>query len=174
MGYTHYHTRNANNKGSAYMFGKLALDAKAIIAEAQSQGIVIRGYDGTGKPEFTEAYFRFNGDADAGLDHETFAWEALPDQPEWQRKHYEAEGKNPYQIFDFCKTAYKPYDAVVTAILIRAKVIYGNLVEVRSDGVWDKQEKWGEYGHWGAGRKLYETVFGEEAPNPFAGELVLR
>lgn len=164
MGYTHYHTRNAKNKGSAYMFGKLALDAKAIITEAEKRGIVIRGYDGTGEPEFTEGYFRLNGDASEGLDHETFAWEALPDQPEWQRKHFEANGRNPNEIFDFCKTAYKPYDTVVTAILIRAKVIYGNLVEVRSDGDWNAG--------WQAGRELYEAVFGEEAPSPFVGELV--
>jgi len=145
------------------MFGKLALDAKAIIAEAQKQGIAIRGYDGNGEPEYNEAYFRFNGDASEGHDYETFAWEALPEQPDWQRKHYAAEGRNPHQIFDFCKTAHKPYDAVVCAVLIRAKVIYGDLVEVRSDGDWTD---------WQAGRTLYETVFGEEAPSPFVGELV--
>lgn len=164
MGYTHYHTRNAKNKGSAFMFGKLALDAKAIIAEAQSRGIAIRGYDGTGEPEFTEGYFRFNGDASEGLDYETFAWEALPQQQDWEREHYIASGRNPDQIFDFCKTAYRPYDAVVTAILIRAKVIYGNCVDVRSDGDWNAG--------WQAGRELYEAVFGEEAPSPFVGELV--
>jgi len=163
MGYTHYHTRNARAKGSAYMFGKLALDAKAIIAEAQKQGIAIRGYDGNGEPEYNEAYFRFNGDASEGHDYETFAWEALPEQPDWQRKHYAAEGRNPHQIFDFCKTAHKPYDAVVCAVLIRAKVIYGNLVEVRSDGDWTD---------WQAGRTLYETVFGEQAPNPLEGVLI--
>ena len=163
MGYTHYHTRNAKNKGSAYMFGKLALDAKAIITEAEKRGIAIRGYDGTGEPEFTEGYFRLNGDASEGLDYETFAWEALPQQQDWERKHYIASGRNPDQIFDFCKTAHRPYDAVVTAILIRAKVIYGNCVDVRSDGDWTD---------WQAGRELYEAVFSEEAPSPFVGELV--
>lgn len=149
MGYTHYHIRKEANKGSAYMFGKLALDAKAIIAQAEKQGIVICGAMGEGKPEFTEAFFRLNGDASQELDYETFAWEALPQRQEWEPKG---------EIFDFCKTAHRPYDAVVTAVLIRAKAIYGTCVTIRSDGDWQD---------WQAGRELYEATFGETAPNPF-------
>lgn len=156
MGYTHYFIRDKKRLGSAYFYGKLALDAKAIISEAKNSGIVIGDKVGYGSPEFTEAYFSLNGDAKAGFDHETFHWEALPVQPEWQ-KEYQKGGS---EIFDFCKTAYKPYDAVVTAILIRAKVIYGNCVSIRSDGDWSD---------WQAGRDLYEKVFGELAPNPFEG-----
>ncbi len=152
MGYTHYHIRNKKNLGSAYYFGKLALDAKTIIAKAETLGISIRGRDGTGEPEFTEGYFSLNGNAELEQDYETFSWEALPTQQEWEAKR----GGN--DIFDFCKTQYRPYDAVVTAILIRAKVIYGSCVDVRSDGSWSE---------WQAGRDLYESVFGEEAPNPF-------
>ena len=158
MGYTHYNSRNTKNLGSAYFYGKLALDAKAIIAEAQKRGITIRGGNGEGEPEYNEGYFSLNGNAEAGEDYETFMWEALPEQPEWQRQHFSASGKNPNEIFDFCKTAHKPYDSVVTAILIRAKVIYGDCVEIRSDGNWSD---------WQAGRDLYEAVFGELAPNPF-------
>lgn len=160
MGYTHYFTRNNRNKGSAFMFGKLALDAKAVIAEASKRGIVIRGGLGTGEPDFTEGYFSLNGDeqGETDLAHETFHWEALPEQPDWQRKHFVSSGRNPDDIFNFCKTAYKPYDAVVTAILIRAKVIYGKLVDIRSDGGWSE---------WQAGRDLYEATFGEQAPCPF-------
>jgi hypothetical protein len=154
MGYTHYNIRDNRNKGSAYFYGKLALDAKAIIAEAERMGITIRGYDGEGEPEFTEAFFRFNGNAETGEDYETFAWEALPTQQEWEAKSGHGQ---PHDIFDFCKTAHKPYDAVVTAVLIRAKVIYGKLVKVRSDGNWSD---------WQDGRKIYEAVFGEVAPCP--------
>jgi hypothetical protein len=132
------------------MFGRLALDAKAIIAEATKQGMVVRGAMGEGEPEFTEAYFRLNGDRSQDLDYETFAWEAMPTQQAWE------EGN---EIFDFCKTARRPYDAVVTAILIRAKLIYGDCVDVRSDGEWHE---------WQAGRELYEATFSEQAPNPFA------
>jgi len=43
--------------------------------------------------------------------------------------------------FDFCKTAQKPYDSVVTAILILAKEYFPEWLEVTSDGTakdWQK------------------------------------
>lgn len=160
MGYTHYYTRSKSNKGTAEMYGRLALDALAIIAEAGRRGIVIRDGHGRGKPEFNEAYFCINGDKETATDiaHEGFIWEANPEQKEWQLEYLTASGGNTDEITEFCKTRQKPYDAVVTAILIRAKVIYGDLVEVSSDGFW---------GEWSEGRDLYRAVFGEEAPNPF-------
>jgi len=36
--------------------------------------------------------------------------------------------------FEFCKTAEKPYDTVVTAILILAKETFGDVIEVTTDG----------------------------------------
>lgn len=156
MGYTHYVTRPTNNAGSAYFFGKLALDAKKICDHANASGLRIRNGNGEGEPEFTEFYFAINGDAShyvEGVDqaHETFHWAGIPTQPDWRK------GEKNY--FDFCKTAMKPYDAVVTAILIRAKTIYGSCVEISSDGGWSD---------WKKGRELYETVFGEVAECPFS------
>ncbi len=52
--------------------------------------------------------------------------------------------------FNFCKTAEKPYDTVVTAILIHLKQSLGSKVVVTSDGDWSD---------WQGGRLLYETVF---------------
>ena len=156
MGYTHYTYRPRKNAGSAYMYGKLALDARQIVEQAQSEGIRIRNGEGLGEPEFTEFSFSINGDAEAftsdgrDLAHETFYWAGIPTHP----KHREGES----HYFSFCKTAMKPYDAVVTAILIRAKSIYGSCVEISSDGDWSE---------WQAGRELYQRVFGEVAPCPF-------
>lgn len=156
MGYTHYTYRPRKNAGSAYMFGKLALDAKKICEYANANGIRIRNGNGEGEPEFTEFYFSINGDAEAftsdgrDLAHETFYWAGIPNHP----KHRESEP----DFFEFCKTAYKPYDAVVTAILIRAKTIYGSCVRVSSDGDWHE---------WQAGRDMYEIIFGEVAECPF-------
>lgn len=158
MGYTHYFERNNLNKGSAYMFGKLALDAKQIIQTAKEAGIEICGPHGHGEPEFTEGHFSFNGLEMLGQDHETFYWEALPVQPEWQTQYFRETGRDQNVIFDFCKTAYKPYDAVVTAVLIRAKEIYGSLVDIRSDGNWED---------WQAGRDLYEATFGTAPQCPW-------
>ena len=36
--------------------------------------------------------------------------------------------------FDFCKTARKPYDTVVTAILILAKETFGEAIQINTDG----------------------------------------
>ena len=52
--------------------------------------------------------------------------------------------------FDCCKTAEKPYDTVVTAILIYLKSVFGNDVVIKSDGKWQD---------WESGVLLYETVF---------------
>ena len=166
MGYTHYWRRPRNNAGSAYMYGKLALDAKKIIEKAQEQGIDIAGPHGTDEPMFSEVSFSLNG-ADnrstGGQDgsYETFCWEGIPSIQEWR--------KDQQTTFDFCKTAFRDYDAVVTAILIRAKHIYGSCVEVSSDGNWDNQDKNAidDYGTWTAGRELYEQTFSEVAECPF-------
>ncbi len=150
MGYTHYNYRPRNNAGSAYMYGKLALDAKAICEHAYTIGIKLGDWSGENgtSPQFTEGEFSLNGIDD--MSHETFTWKALPTQVEWR--------KNEPEIFDFCKTAMKPYDAVVTAILIRAKEIYGSCVSISSDGDWSE---------WKDGRDLYEAVFGQVAECPF-------
>ena len=150
MGYTHYNYRPRKNAGSAYMYGKLALDAKAICEHAYTIGIKLGDWSGENgtSPQFTEGEFSLNGIDD--MSHETFTWKAMPTQVEWR--------KNEPEIFDFCKTAMKPYDAVVTAILIRAKEIYGSCVSISSDGDWSE---------WKDGRDLYEAVFGEVAQCPF-------
>jgi len=147
------------------MFGQLALDTKKIIAQAEQDGIRIRNGHGEGEPEFNEAYFSINGDAShyvegRDLAHETFCWEGIPSISEHR--------KDEPKTFDFCKTAYKPYDAVITAILIRAKTIYGSCVEISSDGDWEGNPNFPDgYGSWENGRELYETVFGEVAECPF-------
>jgi hypothetical protein len=138
------------------MFGKLALDAKKICDYANANGIRIRNGNGEAEPEFTEFYFSINGDAEAftsdgrDLAHESFYWAGIPTQSEWR--------KDEPDFFEFCKTAMKPYDAVVTAILIRAKTIYGSCVRISSDGDWHE---------WQAGRDMYEAIFGEVAECPF-------
>ena len=159
MGYTHYIYRPVKNAGSAFMFGKLALDAKKICDYADTVGgIRIRNGEGLGEPEFGEFSFSINGDAEAFSDdgrdlaHETFYWAGIPTLSEWR--------KGELDHFSFCKTAMKPYDAVITAILIRAKVIYGSCVSISSDGDWETD--------WEEGRILYEAVFNERAECPFS------
>lgn len=151
MGYTHYFVRKPHT-GTPAQFITLALDAQRIIDAAEAQGITICDWKGEGKPEFTEAYFSLNGSRMNDESCETFLWDAVAELGDWEIE----AGRTV--CFSFTKTNYKPYDAVVTAILIRAAVIYGDDVEISSDGLWSD---------WVSGRTLYAETFGEYAPRPF-------
>lgn len=59
--------------------------------------------------------------------HETFLLERSPRREGWEREDY------PYG-FDFCKTARKPYDQVVTAVLILCERFCPNWRDITSDG----------------------------------------
>jgi hypothetical protein len=63
--------------------------------------------------------------------------------------------RNPWQdgplVFAYCKTAYRPYDVVVTAVLIAFKRHFGDLVTVASDG---------NDANWDDGRILAEVAVG--------------
>lgn len=153
MGYTHYMRRKAGNPGSAQQFYALAMDAKKIISLALEDGLIIQGPDGTGDPEFNEAYFAFNGDASTSHDYETFFWAGnavlhpILDSEEI--------------LFSFCKTAYRPYDRVVGAVLLRAKSVYQDLFQLSSDG--DLSDA-----IWMEARALYALAFGSESsPSAF-------
>lgn len=156
MGYTHYFKRKIDGSNDLNAYATFREGAEKIILEAQATGITIAdGFgDKAGYWENTENRVAFNGLDDDS--HEAFAWEAIcPMQPDY--------AKSKPMHFDFCKTAQKPYDAAVTACLILLKQVYGDAVEVSSDGYWSE---------WQAGRDLYATVFGVEAPAPFEDESV--
>ena len=60
--------------------------------------------------------------------------------------------------FNFCKTAYKPYDEVVTACLIVARDHFPPAVlTIKSDGSWND---------WSAGASLYTATFHRNSKNP--------
>lgn len=149
MGYTHYWER-PNGHEDRDAFRRLGTDTKRIIAKAVEFGIAVGDAFGEGEPEFTEKHFAFNGAGDQSF--ETFWWDSKAVRAEWSTED---------TAFGFTKTNYRPYDAVVTAVLIRAKEIYGDAVEVFSDGSWDD---------WESGRNLYAIVFGETPSSPFAAE----
>ena len=124
MGYTHYWT--IKEELSADAFAKLQEGIKAIIQTANEAGISI-------SDESTDGTIAFNGIG--ANSHETFVIRV---------------GDTG---FNFCKTAEKPYDAVVTASLILLKKELGLEVLISSDGRWID---------WQGGQLLYETVFGIE------------
>ena len=74
--------------------------------------------------------------------HESFFLEASPVEP---------SKASSGDYFDFCKTAYKPYDLAVTAALIVAKNHLGDRIRILSDG---------ETQDWGDARRLCQYVLG--------------
>jgi len=80
-------------------------------------------FDTAIKPIFTDNLVHFNGVDEEG--HETFLI-----QQTFEGYRQEIDGK----LFQFCKTARKPYDTAVTACLIIFKHHFGNDFVVKSDG----------------------------------------
>jgi hypothetical protein len=60
--------------------------------------------------------------------------------------------------YDFCKTARKPYDVVVTALLLAAQEAYGSAVTISSDG---------SPSEWEDGLRLFYQATGLVATVPF-------
>ncbi|MFA6234293.1 MAG: DUF2958 domain-containing protein [Bacteroidota bacterium] len=112
-GYTH-HWRMTRDF-TPQEWSKIVQTAKQIVSKAMSE-VVIRGPLGTGNPGFTSQAIALNGDDEGDLSHETFYL---------TKKQKE---------FSFCKTARKPYDAVVVSILAAAKNIAPDAIELSSDG----------------------------------------
>lgn len=139
MGYTHYWDRQP--VVSQLAFVAFSVDVSSLI---KASGVEIgNGHGEKGsRPETTHDLVSFNGIAEEG--HETF-WFPLADEknPEYRK------GKS--LVFNFCKTAHKPYDVVVTAALIAAKQHFGAAIKVASDG---------DDSDWEDGRQLAQRVLG--------------
>lgn len=136
MGYTHYF------EGIGPLTPEFVADVQKIVDTAEAQGIRICGWDGNGAPLITVEEVALNGTDD--LSHESFNLGG----PDWA----------------FCKTARKPYDAVVVgAILVAAKKHYPT-ARISSDGEWDDTSD--HYGTWQQPRALYLAALGEEPSNP--------
>jgi hypothetical protein len=122
MGYSHYWT--LENGIEASKWADFIKGAKEIIATAKDAGIFVA--------DFSEGdTIHINGIGYGA--HEDFVIST------------EDVG------YDFCKTAQKPYDTVVTALLIQLKRSLGKDVVIKSDGNWND---------WESGCLLFETVYG--------------
>lgn len=189
MGYTHYWAIDVNEADTGGAFMDLASDARAIIAAAAARGVpVVFEYDRPDEPaQIGDGVIRLNGVEDDG--HETFRLDfTVAREPSVARP----EGRSPRELADdaerqawwewyeydsvvahagwrwaFCKTARKPYDAVVGAILIAAKDAFGARIEISSDGHFnDGQASRDSHGTWADARALYEAALGRPAKDP--------
>ncbi|MGI8961523.1 MAG: hypothetical protein ACR2IV_17535 [Bryobacteraceae bacterium] len=116
MGYTHYW----ENTADAIPYEALVI-IREIIEDAYKAGLIQYEEDDAKPPVVTEKLIRFNGvGANA---HETFSFNVQDD--------YRTSDGKP---FAFCKTAEKPYDAVVMKVLIVLKRYLRDGLRVTSDG----------------------------------------
>lgn len=122
MGYTHYWESGPISPDT---LAALATDVRNIVLASE---LPIAGWDGTGEPEYGPDRISLNGIGDDA--HESFVIE-------------------PSGEWTFCKTAYKPYDVVVTAALLALRDRTG--ARLSSDG---------DTPDWIAGHALAERATG--------------
>ncbi|MEM7625887.1 MAG: hypothetical protein AAF333_09675 [Planctomycetota bacterium] len=141
MGYTHYWYRVPNLDPARFrvwvrdvrwLHDQLPEFTTTAGGHFKDRRLSIHGPDGRGKPVLNSTLIAFNG-RNGGksslndLDHETFyVPRRLKPMP-----HHTADDCGRY--FEFCKTARKPYDLLVTAALIALKHHFPD-VNVVSDG----------------------------------------
>ncbi len=162
MGYTHYLRRP--EKLDQKTFNEFVEDVKKLkkalpkisknAGGYHSEPIVIKGGLGEGEPEFTKERVWFNGNDEDDTSHETFGIEQTFSEDGFGQP--DEEGR----LFEFCKTARKPYDLLVCATLIAFKHHFGNQVEVSSDGDMKGEE-------WQHARQLYKETLGRLVPKQF-------
>lgn len=147
MGYTHYW----NTKDSADLenWNLACAEVRRLIAAAKVK-VAYECDRPADPPEVDGEGIRFNGVEEDG--HETFEVRRDPAGNRWPWQKPE-DGR----YFDFCKTARKPYDVLVTASLLVLKAHLGDWLLLSSDGRWE---------NWEAGAKLCTAVLGY-APEDF-------
>jgi hypothetical protein len=143
MGYTHYYTINGQGLAISrdISYKKFTVFAESIITAAEEAGIQLADGHGetAGAWEISNDRVSLNG---LGEDaHETFMV---------------ARG-GEVDMFNFCKTAQKPYDTVVTALLIALHASYGDSVDISSDG---------GSADWVRGLELFESATGLKGKIP--------
>ena len=134
MGYTHYWTIKEPKRGQTANVEKdyqLAIKACNKIVKTYQEGVTdswnrLSGFSAHCKPG-QYGGLKVNGKAE--LSHEDFCL----------REHYKQNREPLYPSsrkgFNFCKTANKPYDDVVTACLIVLKHYLKDNIDVNSDGM---------------------------------------
>ena len=125
MGYTRYWTQQRDFQEDE--FAEIGRDVGAILscaAETASIAICNMAAEPNTRPEITPALIGLNGTDDGDLGHEGFVIE---------RVRTPREGCAAPLGWNFCKTARKPYDRAVTAVLCYLATVV-EAFDVTSDG----------------------------------------
>lgn len=153
MGYTHYWNRDESlmfPEDSREFYAEFTRYAVQIIQTAEKQGIELADLSGEhlGAWRVDGESVRLNGYSEDS--YEGFVWEKVCPEPQpWVK-----EGG----FFGFCKTVQKPYDVVVTALLLAVQEAYGSAVRISSDG---------SPSEWEDGVRLFREATGLVATVPF-------
>lgn len=150
MGYTHYWYQDT--KLDDAKFAAAALDIEKVLAVTEVPLAGGMGDEGT-KPEVGPKRISFNGVDEDG--HETLYVEPTAEKPSYQ-------DQSEPQVFNFCKTARKPYDEVVIASLAVLKHHLGDAIRVSSDGY---------FSEWETGLALAKRATGLDLSGLMQGEL---
>lgn len=140
MGYTHYIRRMP--KLDRDIWKNFANDVKKILNNSDVPLTYIKKDNDVNGFEVTNNLINFNGKGDDA--HETFYLKR-------SRKREEFDDSNSSLVFDFCKTAEKPYDKYVVACLILAQCYFDDNVKISSDGDWAE---------WQEGKSIVENILG--------------
>ena len=130
MGYTHYFQLHKSNPESFKYAVDLFKELMPKFPQKSNYGDypILPLYDGYGEKEepiITDTEVCFNGNANDGLDHETF--------------HISLKDND----WNFCKTARKPYDFAVCVMLLCLAVFHDKSeFSFSSDGDMRKGEEW--------------------------------
>ena len=111
-----------NNKGAWRTFPHPDMDIPH-----KGKKILLAGWDGTKRPTVTKNRISLNGKAPE--DYETFTLCRKKGKPQ----DFLTSPKED-EYFAFCKTEYRPYDAVVVSILDVARKVAPDAIRVSSDG----------------------------------------
>ena len=141
-GYTHYFTWHEKPKDAEL---KACVGEMNLLIEVRKSMLVSPDVEGAvpGSLKLETMHVDFNGIGDDA--HEPFVFPGT-------------DG------FNFCKTAYKPYDEVVTACLLVARDHFPpSVLSISSDGSWED---------WTNGATLYNSVFHRPARIPFTSDYI--
>lgn len=183
MGYTHYFTYDPSAVQFVERWTTMVDDARLLCETVRARGVRIAGGLGEGKPEFTEEHIWLNGPRIGDRGHETLRIMAHPWR-EWLEpaSGWESDAERDWAareaarferagfIWAFCKTARKPYDVLVGAILLRCVQLAPDAFAIGSDGRWEREWLHGA-DYWDTGcrrsklsaRKLVTELFGTDS-----------
>jgi hypothetical protein len=131
VGYTHHFAYDYTHPSFRGAWPQMVSDANRIVMVCQQRGVGVAGWDGVGRPQIDSTGIALNGVGDES--HESLNIELA--ESAWS--------PDDRFIYSFCKTNRKPYDIVVTAILLRCHELAPESFAIASDGSWEYEWRFG-------------------------------